>query len=118
MGVFHTSSEDQIKDNYPEFYAEFLKKERDFKYPQGESGGEVRDRVLDFLYSIDSSDLNNVCIVSHGGVIRSIIIYLLGLPQHKRFNFYPDNCGINILEYDGKTKNFKVITVNEILHLT
>lgn len=117
MGVFHTSSEDQIKNEYPEFYKEFLKKEKDFHYPNGESGEEVKKRVLDFLKSLDIESLTNVCVVCHGGVIRSIISYFLGLPQFKRFNLYPYNCGINILEYDSEINCFKVITVNEVLHL-
>ena len=48
MGIFHTFSEDQVKSNYPKFYTEFLKKEKDFKYPHGESGDDVKNRVLDF----------------------------------------------------------------------
>lgn len=115
MGVLHTSSEDQIKSTYPEFYHEFINKNTDFRYPGGESGGDVLTRTLDFLESIKGKKPDNICIVCHGGVIRSVISHLIGLPQYKRFNLYPYNCGISLLKYNGD--NFKVISVNEISHL-
>lgn len=115
MGVFHTSSEDQIRKDYPEFYSEFLKKDTDFRYPEGESGEEVLIRTLNFLESIKLKKLDNICVVCHGGVIRSVISHFLGLPQYKRFNLYPSNCGISLLRYEND--NFKVISINEISHL-
>ncbi|MTI66996.1 MAG: histidine phosphatase family protein, partial [Firmicutes bacterium] len=89
MGVFHTFSEDQIKSEYPEFYYDYIKKEKDFCYPNAESGEDVQQRVINFLRSFDSKKLKNICVVCHGGVIRSIIAKILELPQYKRFNFYP-----------------------------
>ena len=117
MGVFHTSSEDQIRKDHPEFYNEFLKKDTDFRYPEGESGEEVLLRTLKFLKSIKFKKLDSICIVCHGGVIRSVISHFLGLPQYKRFNLYPFNCGISLLRHDEEDNNFKVITINEISHL-
>jgi broad specificity phosphatase PhoE len=117
MGVFHTSSEDQIRKDYPEFYNEFLKKDTDFRYPEGESGEEVLIRTLNFLKSIKLKEFDNICIVCHGGVIRSVISHFLGLPQYKRFNLYPFNCGISLLRYEYENDNFKVISINEISHL-
>ena len=117
MGVFHTSSEDQIRKDHPEFYNEFLKKDTDFRYPEGESGEEVLLRTLKFLKSIKFKKLDSICIVCYGGVIRSVISHFLGLPQYKRFNLYPFNCGISLLRHDEEDNNFKVITINEISHL-
>ena len=117
MGVFHTSSEDQIRKDHPEFYKEYLKRDKDFRYPEGETGEEVLLRTLNFLKSIKFQKLDNICIVCHGGVIRSVISHFLGLPQYKRFNLYPFNCGISLLRYDNENNKFKVISINEISHL-
>lgn len=116
MGVFHTSTEDQVRKDYPEFYNEFLKKESDFRYPNGESGEDVLKRTLSFLEAIKTKKLDNICIVCHGGVIRALMSHIIGLPQYKRFNLYPFNCGISLLRYD-EDNNFKVISINEISHL-
>jgi probable phosphoglycerate mutase len=117
MGVFHTSSEDQIRIDHPEFYNEYLKRETDFRYPGGESGEEVLIRTLNFIESIKLKKHDNICIVCHGGVIRSLISHFLGLPQSKRFNLYPFNCGVSVLKFDEENDNYKVISVNEIYHL-
>ena len=117
MGVFHTSSSEQVSLDYPEFYAEFLKKATDFRYPKGESGEEVLVRTLNFLKSITLKEDDTLCIVCHGGVIRSLFSYLLGLPQYKRFNLHTFNCGISLLNYNVENSVFKVISINEISHL-
>lgn len=117
MGLFHTTSEDQIRKDYPEFYSAYLKKDTDFRYPEGECGEEVLNRTLNFLDSIKLKKFDNICIVCHGGVIRSLFSHFVGLPQYKRFNLYPANCGISLLKFDDKNDNFKVISFNEISHL-
>jgi broad specificity phosphatase PhoE len=117
MGAFFTSSEDQISVDYPEFYSDFLKKDKDFRYPGGESGQDVLMRSLNFLESIKDKEFENVCIVSHGGVIRSVFSHILGLPQHRRFSLHPINCGVSVLRYDKENNNFKIIAINEFLHL-
>lgn len=117
MGVFHTSSEDAVMNDYPDFYNEYIKKDSDFNYPGGECGEDVLKRVLSFLQSINYKNFENICIVCHGGVIRSIISYYLGLPQNKRFNIYPYNCGISLLKYDCSINSYKVISINSISHL-
>ena len=117
MGVLHTSTENEIRKKYPKFYDEFMKKDSDFRYPQGESGKELNQRTVSFFNSLDNTEMRNVCVVCHGGVIRALTSHYLGLPVHKRFNIHPDNCGVSILEYDVNLQDFRVITVNETLHL-
>lgn len=114
MGIFHTSTEDEVKDLYPEFYKEYVNKEVDFTYLNGECGNDVRLRVSNFLSDVILKPYKNVAVVCHGGVIRSIFCYLLGMEQHKRFRINPSNCGISCIQY---IEDFKVITINEILHL-
>ncbi len=114
MGVFHTSTEDEVKDKYPQFYVDFLDKNTDFTYPNDECGNDVRKRVSKFLSEVVKKPYDNVVLVCHGGVIRSILCYLLGMEQHKRFNIHPDNCGISLIKHTNK---FQIVSINEVSHL-
>jgi len=51
--------------------------------PQGESYVELYKRVLDIFNEIPRD--KNIAIVTHGGVIRAIVSYILGMPLHKSF---------------------------------
>ena len=114
MGIFHTSTEDEVRNEQPEFYQSFMIKDVDFRYPNGETGEDVKNRVLSFLDDIKELPYKNIVVSCHGGVIRSIFSHFLGMKQHKRFNIHPSNCGISCLEYN---ESFRIISINESLHL-
>lgn len=77
MGVFHTSTEDEIKKNYPDSYTKFLNKNIDFTCPNGESGRYIRLSVMNFLSEVIDKPYDRVAIICHGGVIRSILCHFL-----------------------------------------
>jgi probable phosphoglycerate mutase len=107
-----------VQQEYPGFYQEFLAKTSDFRYPpDGESGDDVRKRVEKFLKELYAGPMRHIGIITHGGVIRSIVSFYLGMPQHKRFLFTPYNCGISRVKYNLASQQTDVITVNEIGHL-
>lgn len=114
MGIFHTSTEDEVKNQHPDFYQNFMVKDIDFRYPDGETGEEVKNRVLSFLDEVKELPYENIVVSCHGGVIRSIFSHFLGLKQHMRFNIHPSNCGISCLKYNG---SFRIVSINESLHL-
>jgi broad specificity phosphatase PhoE len=56
-------------------------------------------------------------IVCHGGVIMVLLTAILGLPQEQRFRFQIDHCSISIVEYDSECQSFRILSVNDTLHL-
>ncbi len=44
--------------------------------PKGESFIDLHNRVKDFLTNLKTEKQNNVAIITHGGVIRSIIAHI------------------------------------------
>jgi len=114
MGIFHTSTEDEVRNEHPEFYQKFMIKDVDFRYPDGETGEDVKNRILSFLDDVKELPYKSIVVSCHGGVIRSIFSHFLGLEQHKRFNIHPSNCGISCLEYN---ESFRIRSINESLHL-
>lgn len=119
MGILHTLNNEQAKYKYPDFYEEFMKKETDFIYPEGESGEILIKRVLSFIEILDVIEMKdcNVCIVCHGGVIKSVMSHYLGLSQSNRFKLPVCNCGISILEYDYDRDILRPLAINEVSHL-
>lgn len=55
------------------------------KVPNGESFIELNNRVLSFIYYLQSSSYKSVTIISHAGVIRSFLCYIQKLPLKDAF---------------------------------
>lgn len=54
--------------------------------PGGESYAQLYERVTDFFYSL--MEVKKLAIVSHGGVIRSILSHIKNLPLQKSFEVF------------------------------
>ncbi len=89
----------------------------EFKPDGGESSLEMYERVKGFIHSVAEKDKGkNVMMVSHGGPIVCLLIYLFNRPQEDFMMLQPHNTGVSILEIDFKNKH-KILTLNCIKHL-
>lgn len=87
----------QIEEMYPEFWTAYKTRDRDFRFPNGESGDEAGDRIYDLFASLDTD--RHQILVSHDGVIRTLLCRVLGLPTYKRHLFTIDLCSITVFEF-------------------
>jgi alpha-ribazole phosphatase len=69
--------------------------------PQGESYLDVQIRVVDFLNELLTSGGEDVALVSHAGVIRTIVAYVLRVPIENLFAIHVGLGSISQIQYDG-----------------
>jgi probable phosphoglycerate mutase len=82
--------------------------------PGGESGPELRARVIPTVEELLSTTEGDVAIVAHGGVINAYVATLLALAQD--MFFLPDNTSINtVVAEDGSAR---VRFLNDVRHIT
>lgn len=60
-----------------------------------------------------------IYLITHGGVIRSLLCYFLGLDYSKNrlFARHLENCGITEAEWNQKERRFYVNRINDYAHL-
>lgn len=112
FGYFDALSKDEIKQKYPDEYAQFIRvKKHKGKYwakrPHGESPRDVDIRLIPVRQSIDealhNSDSKNIAIVAHGIVLNVLLMRYLKLsPEVYNDMNYADNATIQILEFENK----------------
>lgn len=83
----------------------------------GESYEDVIERSMGFIESIKNHPYEHILVVSHGGVIKSILSHVLGLSIEKRSNFNVMNTSMSILEYHKSQERWRVVTMNDHSHL-
>jgi alpha-ribazole phosphatase len=54
--------------------------------PNGESHRQMYDRATEFWHDLLKKDLKNVLVVTHAGVIRSLLSFVLDMPLKKSFS--------------------------------
>ena len=89
-----------------------------YRFPHGESGADVYDRVSTFLETLyrdlESGKFTAICLVSHGLTLRFFLMRLLRWRVETldtMANF--DNCEIAILEMNPRTKHYELLPNDE-----
>ncbi len=120
LGEWQGKSRETVQEEYKDFL-EARKANNDVyntPAPGGESFKELEVRSMRQLHEvIANEDKEHVMIVSHGGVIKSIIANILELSfeKHRTIDVY--NTSITTLKYDKAKQRFKIINMNDVTHL-
>jgi broad specificity phosphatase PhoE len=115
-GLIDGLTEEEIQQNYPEVWSSFHKRSADFRFPEGETGAEAQKRVVDFLEEKrQQTGSVNIILVSHDGLIRLLMCYIMNIPVYKRWNFQVDTCGMMEIRYQPDFQAWKLIRFNQIM---
>ena len=90
FGLWENKTFSFIKKQYPQEVVEWSGGGPKFRFPDGESVGEFQTRVADFARSLSTMAGERILIVTHGGVIRHLICFLLNLPMVNYLYFQID----------------------------
>ncbi len=98
FGVFDGKTAKQIEETYPVEWDNWIKDYECYKIPEGECLKDMLNRVKGFMDSIKNKD-GTCIIVSHAGVIQSIVTYLLDLDLKKMWHFQCTTGGYIEIDY-------------------
>lgn len=116
MGDWQGLNWDQIKQNYPKYYADWSQYTTDMPYPGGECGKSVIKRFQTLISQIELSDYDNLVMVTHSGLIKTVVSSLLCMPVEKRFFITVENCSISVLSFDRELDRLRVLRLNDSAH--
>ena len=115
-GIIAPLSEQEVRERYPDFWKAYVERTADFRFPGGETGEEACQRIAGFLEEKrEAHPGENIVVVTHEGLIRQLMCYIVDIPVYKRGNFYVDLCGITEITYQPEYKNWKLIRFNQKL---
>ncbi len=119
MGRLFLSTWEEIEHDMPGYAARWHRHDTDLPYPGGENGADVIRRCMPLIEEIVQSDMERAAIVTHGGIIRSLLCAFLGIGPEKRFFFGAPlaNCGLTVVRWNAKRGSFLIHSVNDSAHL-
>jgi broad specificity phosphatase PhoE len=116
FGEWDGLSYEEVYQRYPDFKHEFDLHLKDLQYPGGESGEDVKKRAFRALDGIADGGMD-AAVVTHGGVIMTILAAVMGFSLEKRFCLRPpEHASISKISYDP-ARGFAVVCINDTSHL-
>jgi broad specificity phosphatase PhoE len=108
-------TEPEISSKFPDVWSAYVQRESDFRFPDGETGEEAQQRIVEFLEDLQTLDSSeNIIAVTHEGLIELMMCWLMHLPVYKRWNFQVDTCSITEVVYQPDYAEWRLIRFNQI----
>ncbi|MTI68923.1 MAG: alpha-ribazole phosphatase [Firmicutes bacterium] len=114
FGVFENKTYKEVKAEYENEWNEWINDYINYKIPKGESLKEVYKRVSSFLDSLKESN-KTFLLVTHGGIIQTILTYLLDLNINDRWHFKIPPGSIVEIEYKDNYGILTKLNTNKII---
>jgi broad specificity phosphatase PhoE len=112
-GLIEKLTDEEINEQFPELWRAYRERNRDFQFPEGESGEQALMRLKSFMTEKMPDD-ENIILVAHDGWIRILVCHILDIPVYRRWDFEVDTCGIMEIEYQPKYERWKLVRFNHI----
>lgn len=110
---------DEMREKYGDFLEKRATMTEDIPYPDGgENCRMVFERSFEALKDLIKENYENVCVVTHGGVIRALLTGIVGADYAKWLTYgrQLENCSISHILYDEKMKTFHIERLNDFAH--
>ncbi len=103
FGRWECKTFDDIRADDPAAIDQWAEFDDAFTFPDGEGIGDFCRRINALADRLAAEPVETVLIVTHGGVIRTMLCHLLGLPAPKYVLFAPPYASVTELQlFDGK----------------
>ncbi len=114
LGLFEGKSYKDIQMEYPIEFKMWSKDWKGYAPPKGECYVDFYKRVKEFFEEILKLKDENILIVTHGGVIRSILTYIMGEDLDMFWKFGSKNADLTLVKYEYENLYIDSITHVEI----
>ena len=116
LGTWEGMTVAEIQATYPGCYEQWLEDPLAFPAPGGEDLRSFERRVVGVLERMQNTQPKaDLIVVSHGGGIKALLCFALGLDVRYLFRLKQDNTAINQIELDGRVR--RVLLLNDTCHL-
>ena len=115
FGEWEGKTVPELTEKYGESYTNFIREPHKYGFPGEGSVENVINRINPGIDSLIAEEKGNVLIVSHGGIIRLMIMYIMGLDSSWFTKMWINNTGVSIVEI--KNDRRLLLTLNDSAHL-
>ena len=114
-GLFERATEEELRQKFPAELQALRARKAGFRFPEGETGEEGLQRIVDFMEEkrVQHGD-ENIIIVAHDGLIRLLMCHVTDMPVTGHWNFIVDYCGLTEIYYEPEFGTWKLVRFNQV----
>ena len=113
-GEWEGKTKEIIRERWPVLYGQWQQQPHRVTFPGGESLADVERRILGWFNELIRID-KTVAVVTHGGVIQTLLMHIHGYPLEKFWTFpHPSSASVTLIESHSPAK---VSVHNDTSHL-
>jgi len=102
FGVFEGRLYEEIAQEYPETYSQWMEHPAETQFPNGESFVQMKARVIEAAHELYARHRGEtIAVVSHGGVNRILLAAALGVANADIFRIAQRYAAMNLLVLIG-----------------
>jgi len=102
FGDFEGRTYDDIAASHPDLYRQWMENPTEVQFPNGESFSRMRERVLGAYHPLLAThEGTSIAIITHGGVVRTVLADALGIPPGNIFRIAQRYIGLSHIRYLG-----------------
>lgn len=103
FGIWDNLTWQEILNSYPEEYECWCSNWKEFTISRGESAVDAHKRAVGFIDQLmKTNKCGSFLIVTHQGIIRSLLVYLLHMQLEDVWRFKIGNAGISCIEINDE----------------
>jgi len=115
LGDWEGLTFEEIKARDEELVRQWMVEFETFRMPNGESVAEFRSRVEDEIKNIIAKNRDQtVAIVTHGGVTRMVLCYLLGWDLSSFWHLCQDTGCLNVIDFKSGKPSLLLLNSREV----
>jgi len=116
VGLFEMKTYEEVLSEYPEILRKWIDDPTTATPPEGENLYDFYKRVTTGFVKVVNENIGKTAvIVTHGGVIRSLILYALNMKLNDIWRIKVNNMSVSIIELMGGNKTLALL--NDTCHL-
>jgi len=116
LGAWEGKTVAEIQAAFPGLYEKWLEDPLAFPAPGGEDLRAFERRVVGAIQRMQRDHpRGDLIVVSHGGVIKALLCFALGLDIRHLFRLKQDNTAVSRIQLDGPSR--RVLLLNDTCHL-
>ena len=117
FGEWEGKTVEELRELYKEDFNNFFNNPYRAKFPGDGSLKIVEERVaLGFNKILEEDKGKNIIIVSHGGLLKILFLYIMNIPRDFYRNIWIDNTSISMIQLNKENKPL-LLTFNDKSHI-
>ena len=116
-GTWEGKKREEVEKENAVFIRQWMEDRFNIPAPGGESFRDLEERLQPVMTTLTSSGAAQVAVLTHQGVLKTLLCLFLGISPAQQSAFWFQNCSLSAVQYNPAASHCKILFLNDYCHL-